>query len=278
MTRADLGRALRVVTSAAFAALIGAAPPARAAHFLVAGVADTVSVAPNSTFTLEFVVREAGPAFNAFDLDVHFDPARLTNVPMAPLTAQRGTLMTSACLTNSPFHLFTGGASAFSSTMVILCSGVSVTGPGQIYRTNFTAGPGSAFTQVTFGPNTAFYLGGPTVDTLLTRPIVIRIGNPLLDVPGGAPAAHAVLERLVPNPARSPRQLAVDLRLPGEDSARWSLVDPQGRAVAEGSLGRLEAGEHRIPLALPRLAPGRYSLIVRMGSGGTLARGWTVLR
>jgi hypothetical protein len=258
---------------------LGVVAPARAAHFLVAGPADTVSVLPNATFTLEFVVREAGPAFNAFDLDVHFDPARLTNVPLAPLTAQRGTLMTSACLTSSPFHLFSSGAGALTCTVVILCSGVSVTGPGQLYRVNFTAAPGDAWTQVTFGPQTAFYLGGPTVDTLVTRPIAIRIGNPgvlgVSENPGAS--MRASLERLVPNPARSPRQVAMHLRLPREDTARWSLLDPQGRAVAGASLGRLEAGAQRIPLELPVLAPGRYSIVVRTGRGETLSRAWVVL-
>ena len=258
--------------------VLAAAAPARASRFVVAGPTDTLSVAPNTTFTLEIVVREAGPAFNAFDLDVHFDPARLVNVPMVPLSAQRGALMTSACLANAPFHLFSGGSDAFTATMVILCSGVSVTGPGQLYRTNFTTAPGDAYTTVTFGPNTAFYLGGPRVDTLVTRPIVIRIGNPIV-LAAGRPAlpSRVTLERLVPNPARSSSPLAVELRLPREDTARWSLVDPQGRSVAKGSLGRLDAGSHRIALELPSLAPGRYLVVVRTGRGETASRAWVVL-
>ena len=39
----------------------------------MAGPSDTVSVALGQAFTLEFVVREAGPAFNGFDLDVRFE-------------------------------------------------------------------------------------------------------------------------------------------------------------------------------------------------------------
>ena len=262
----------------AVVAMLAAAAPARAARFVVAGPTDTVSVAPNTTFTLELVVREAGPAFNAFDLDVRFDPARLTNVPMVPLSAQRGTLMTSACLANSPFHLFSSESGQLSATMVILCSGVSVTGPGQLYRVNFTTAPGDAYTTVTFGPNTAFYLGGPRVDTLVTRPIVIRIGNPIvLDAGGPAPPSRVTLERLVPNPARSARRLAVELRLPREDTARWALVDALGRSVAKGSLARLDAGTHRIPLELPSLAPGRYLVVVRTGRGETATRAWVVL-
>lgn len=263
----------------ALAVVIAAAAPARAARFVVAGLTDTVTVAPNATFTLEIHVREAGPAFNAFDLDVRFDTARLTNVPMVPLTAQRGALMTSACLTNSPFHLFSSsGPGVLSCTMVILCSGVSVTGPGQVYRLSFTAGPGDAYTQVTLGSGTAFYLGGPRVDTLVTRPIVVRIGNPLLDAGRPQPASHASIDRLTPNPARSTRRIVMDLRLPREDSASWSLLDPQGRSAAGGSLGRLAAGAQRIPIELPELPPGRYSMLVRTGGGETVSRAWIALR
>src|SRR5262245_21061996 len=74
--------------------------PARA--FTVGGATDTVVVASGGTFTIDFVVSNLGQAFNAFDLSVHFDPSRLTNVPMSPLSLQRGALMVSACALNQP--------------------------------------------------------------------------------------------------------------------------------------------------------------------------------
>ena len=50
------------------------------------------------------------------------------------LSLQRGTLATGACLLNSPFHSFVTAPDSLMCTLVILCGGVSVTGPGQLYR------------------------------------------------------------------------------------------------------------------------------------------------
>ena len=257
-----------------------ACTPARAARFTVAGATDTVSAAPGQTFTLDLVVRDAGPSFNAFDLCVHFDPARLTNTPMSPLSAQRGPLMTSACTENAPFHLFTATPDSLVCTMVILCSDVSVTGPGTIYHVRFTAAGTDAWSTVGFGAGTTFYNGGPRVDTLVTKPIVIKIGNPsLLDV-GEPPArpAMAELDPVSPNPGHRPGVLAVSFRLPRADAVEVTLLDSLGRRVAGAPRAHGEAGAHQLRLDLPRLAPGRYTLVLHTGAGEVCTRPWVVLR
>ena len=260
-------------------AVCGATQVAHAARFVVAGSADTVMVTPGQSFTLEFVVREAGPAFNAFDLDVRFDPARLTNQPLSPLSSQRGTLMTGACLTNSPFHSFVPSPDSLMCTLVILCAGVSVTGPGQLYRTGFVAAMVDAWTEVTLGTATQFYLGGPRVDTLEVRPIVIRIGNPPTLDAGRAPVTgRMMLDPLSPNPRREATALRFSFALPRADAVGWELLDAQGRRVAHVAPQEFGAGRHSASLDVPRVPPGRYSLSLRSRSGERSVRPWIVLR
>jgi hypothetical protein len=252
------------------------ASPAQAVQFVLAGAADTVAVAPGQTFTVDLVLRTASPAFNAFDLDLHFEPGRLTNVPMSPLNSQRGALMTSACFTNSPFHLFTPAPDSVVCTMVILCNGVTVSGPGTLYRLRFTAGTTETWATLTFGPGTTFYNGGPQVDTLVTRPIVVKIGTPppVLDAGGPRTPRGSALDPIAPNPGRGPRLLMAAFQLARADDARLDLLDAQGRRIAGLPRERYRAGAHRAELALPRLTPGRYTLVLRTGEGDTVTRPW----
>ena len=160
-----------------FVATAGVAP-ARA--LTVCGAADTVTVASGGTFTVDFVVRDPDLAFNAFDLSVHFDPALLTNNPASPTSLQRGELMVNACTLNAPFHVFTPGPDSLVCTLVILCNGVSVTGPGTIYHLRFTAAATNTTTQLTLGAGTSFYNGGVRVSGVVKRPVVVKIGGPAL--------------------------------------------------------------------------------------------------
>jgi hypothetical protein len=262
------------------AALGTAAAGLEPAHaFTVAGASDTVVVAPGGTFTVDFVVKDPDAPFNAFDLDVHFDPAKLTSYPMSPTTLQRGSLMVDACTLNAPFHIFTPGPDSLVGTLVILCSGVSVTGPGTIYSLRFTAAATNAWTQLTLGPGTSFYNGGPRVNGVVKRAVVVKIGSPVLDA-GGHPRLPSMpaLDPIAPNPARAGQTLALSFSLPRAESSEVVVMDAQGRRVAGAPWALREAGAQRLEVALPPLAPGRYAVTLRTESGVTRSRPWVVLR
>jgi len=270
----------RTLLAVCLAALGTAAAGLEPAHaFTVAGASDTVVVAPGGTFTVDFVVKDPDAPFNAFDLDVHFDPAKLTSYPMSPTTLQRGALMVDACTLNAPFHIFTPGPDSLVGTLVILCSGVSVTGPGTIYRLRFTAAATNAWTQLTLGPGTSFYNGGPRVNGVVKRAVVVKIGSPVLDA-GGQPRLPSMpaLDPIAPNPARASHTLALSFSLPRAESSEVVVMDAQGRRVAGAPWALREAGAQRLEVALPPLAPGRYTITLRTESGVTRSRPWVVLR
>ena len=270
----------RTLLAVCLAALGTAAAGLEPAHaFTVAGASDTVVVAPGGTFTVDFVVKDPDAPFNAFDLDVHFDPAKLTSYPMSPTTLQRGALMVDACTLNAPFHIFTPGPDSLVGTLVILCSGVSVTGPGTIYRLRFTAAATNAWTQLTLGPGTSFYNGGPRVNGVVKRAVVVKIGSPVLDA-GAHPRLPSMpaLDPIAPNPARAGRTLALSFSLPRAESSEVVVMDAQGRRVAGAPWALREAGAQRLEVALPPLAPGRYTITLRTESGVTRSRPWVVLR
>jgi len=267
---------LHIVVLACLLAL-GSACGARA--FTVAGAADTVAVTPGGTFTVDFVVRDPDAAFNAFDLDVHFDPSQLTLSPMSPLSQQRGALMVDACTLNAPFHVFTPGPDSAMCTLVILCDGVSVTGPGTLYRLRFVAGSTAAWTSLWLGPGTSFYAGGPRVPGVGTRGVTVKIGSPVLDAGDTAPPrAAATLDAVTPNPSRPRSSLALSFQLPRAESCEVVVLDPQGRRVAGAAWARREAGPQRAEFSLPRLAPGRYTVALRTEGGVVRTRPWVVLR
>jgi hypothetical protein len=270
----------RTLLAACLAALGTAAAGLEPAHaFTVAGASDTGVVAPGGTFTVDFVVKDPDAPFNAFDLDVHFDPAKLTSYPMSPTTLQRGSLMVDACTLNAPFHIFTPGPDSLVGTLVILCSGVSVTGPGTIYSLRFTAAATNAWTQLTLGPGTSFYNGGPRVNGVVKRAVVVKIGSPVLDA-GGQPRLPSMpaLDPIAPNPARAGQTLALSFSLPRAESSEVVVMDAQGRRVAGAPWALREAGAQRLEVALPPLAPGRYAVTLRTESGVTRSRPWVVLR
>ena len=257
-------------------ALTGIGP---AQAFTVAGASDTVAVASGGTFTVDFVVRDPDQPFNAFDLSVYFDPAKLTSYPMSPTTLQRGALLVDACTLNAPFHVFTPGPDSLVGTLVIMCSGVSVTGPGTIYRLRFTAAATNAYTQLTLGPGTSFFNGGPRVYGVVKKNVVVKIGSPTLDA-GGRPHVPSgpALDPIAPNPTRAGRTLALSFSLPRAESSEVVVMDAQGRRVAGAPWALREAGAQRLEVALAPLAPGRYTITLRTGSGVTRSRPWVVLR
>src|SRR6266436_4198597 len=88
----------------------------------------TLEVAPGDEFDLDLVVTDPGSPFNGFDAVVGYDPDGLTFIPLSPTSLQEGAYMTGAC--GSTFHRFHAGSQTDTITDVLLCDGVSLTGPG----------------------------------------------------------------------------------------------------------------------------------------------------
>lgn len=65
--------------------------------------------------------------------------------------------------------------------------------------------------------------------------------------------------RLAPNPATD--ALRVTMSLAGTARVEISLHDATGQTIGTRSLGRLDAGEHVIPVDLAGLTSGSYSLV-----------------
>ena len=190
-------------------------------------ITPTMEVAPGSTFDLELSIIQAGSSFNGFDAVIGYDPAALTLIPLSPTSLQQGTLMTGAC--GNTFHRFEQGPDRVSIADVLLCAGVSVTGPGQIYRLRFQASNTPQTTHVRFLPGLQFYNAGLYVNPAYTTNAAIGIGMPppvSVDPPA---RGTKVGLRVAPNPARGRTAFVVEADRAGP--LRISVVDVRGRLV-----------------------------------------------
>lgn len=258
--------------------------PAQAAGVFLGAQADTLTVAPGATFTVEMRTLQPGAAFNAFDIGLLYDGSKLTFVPASPVSTQRGALMTSACA--ATFHRFSAQPDSLAITMVLLCSDVSVSGADVLYKLKFTAGTTPGWTRLRYGKNTQFFLGGTFVGMASQRDVVIKVGQPVLAVGDDAARPAPVLALLAPrpNPARSGQDLALDLVLRHDAEVTLELLDTLGRRVSARAAERFTAGPHRVAWAFDRLPPGRYLVRARQRSaagneaGASVTRSWIVLR
>lgn len=215
--------------------MLVAVGPAGAQGITVALTPTSQQVEPGAVFTLDMAITEAGAPFNAFYTVIGWDPAALTEVGHA-----EGTLMTSAC--GSRFYRFSQGAETDTIGDGLLCSGVSVTGPGQIFRLQFRASETPQVTQVRFVPPVKFYDGGILISPVASTDATIGIGMPV-DV-GSRGVVGKLAVRAIPNPARGQAVFAIDCDRPG--SQRLEIVDLRGRMVwrLDDSLG--SAGPRKV--------------------------------
>jgi len=201
-------------------------PPARAAVNVAILPASQV-VPPGSQFEVTIQVTGASPRFNAFHVIVGYDPAALTPVPLSPTSLQLGALMTGAC--GSFFHVFSSGAGADSIDVSMLCPGVSVTGPGTLYRLDFKASSTAQATGLWVRPTPTLADSGVYLPGVAFANAVIGIG--MSPPPAGvAPAPPAAGLRLAvgPNPARGGTLLSLAGAPAG---AAVCVLDAQGRCV-----------------------------------------------
>jgi hypothetical protein len=227
--------------------------PVAAQGVTAAFVPAATTVTPGAEFELELRVTEAGAAFNGFRVEVAYDTSALTLLPLSPVSLQQGTLLTDACGTT--FHRFRAGVGVDTISDILLCNGVSVTGPGQIYRLRFRAATRVRSTAVHIVDGSLkFYDAGLFVSPVSGTDALIGIGTDPVGVGDGATGSGLSLA-VTPNPAHGrvaftfagcragPESLVVrDVqgrrvrRLdPGGNQAAWDGRDDAGRPVPNGT-------------------------------------------
>ncbi len=223
------------------AALLATAPGTFAAQGVkVALMPASQFVAPGAEFELSLEVTEAGSSFNAFDAYIGYDPAALTLVPQSPLSLQEGQYFTSAC--SNRFHRFRQGADRDTITDVLLCSGSSLTGPGQIYRLRFRASNTPQLTIVRFLPGLQFYNEGLYVNPVSSNDAGVSIG--LETGVGGTPSPSVSMLRAAPNPSRFGTVITVQMAHSGPQ--HLTIRDLQGRVIRRLESGYFEAGTRTV--------------------------------
>jgi hypothetical protein len=257
----------RRVASLVLVLLAVAVPSLADVH--VAILPSPLIVQPGEIFDVAVTITEQGAPFNGYDAIVGYDPAVLTFLQRSQ-AEQEGPLMTQACANR--FHVFNANAAQgrLSISHVLLCAGVSVTGPGAVYRLRFQAGAQAAgTTTLALLDGTALYLAGNYVTPVFMENATIQIGG---STSAPTPAASGLALRAAPNPfnpcttlafvaaAPEPARLALydargqlvrvllDEVVPaGSRSVNWDGTDSTGRPVAAGVyLARLDVGGQRV--------------------------------
>jgi len=194
------------------------------------------TVDPGAEFDLSMEVTVSGSAFNGFDAYIGYDPAALTLIPLSPNSLQESSYFASAC--PNRFHRFGQGTDRDTITDVLLCSGVSLTGPGQIYKLHFRASSTPQVTRVRFLPGLQFYNAGLFVNPDSSKDAYIGIGMQVGVGEPGRPLESSL--RATPNPSRASVALSVGASRGGIQ--RLTIMDLQGRIVRHLQSGLFEAG------------------------------------
>ena len=211
----------------ALLAVLSLPQPARAGVTLTITPA-TQTVALGATFDVTIVASATdGAKFNAVALRIGFDPTALTPVPLAPLSSQLGSYMTSAC--SNIFHRFGATAAAESADASMFCNGTYLYGTGTVYRLRFTAANTVRTTTLTFQPNTQLIDGGLFVTPLITHDAAIGIGTAATLGLGDASHPGRLALSAGPNPSRDGALLQFGTALSREASI--AIIDLQGRTV-----------------------------------------------
>jgi hypothetical protein len=234
-------------------------------------------VAPGDTFLVELRITEAGSEFNAFDVNLGFDPVRVAFVPTVPVSDQRGALMTDACA--NTFHVFTSEAAQLRITMSLLCASTFVMGPGVIYQVKFRALEGAGEAAFICNTGTQFYRAGYFVNPLVCQPGSVTVDDGTLGLSDIEDSARSgvLLGPPVPNPSRGWGVLS--FTLPRAEAARLEIYDAAGRLVAQrpdrnyGAAGRYVEGWDAGTL------PSGVYLVRLVTASGLVARTrWTLVR
>ena len=261
----------------ACAGLALAAPTARAAGIHLQFAALPPMIAPHDTFTVNVSVSPGDAEFNAFDLNIAYDPTHLVFVPTAPVADQRGTLMTGACA--NTFHLFTPTSGVLQVTLSLLCNGVFVTGPGVIYSVRFAATDSVGPTTIQCAAGSQFYRAGFFVNPLDCQPLMVSVSGISAAPEKGDPTEMLLLATPITG-ARSVsgESTRIAFTLPRADTATLELFDVRGRRLAEYPAASYPRGRTELDWHLPPLASGTYFVRLATGAGLTARKSWVLVR
>lgn len=245
-------------------------------HLRIAPAAATV--APGDTFLVELQIFQADDSFNAFDINLAFDPSRLTFVTTSPVSNQRGPLMTDAC--PNTFHIFTPASNELRITLSLLCADTFVTGPGVIYRVKFRANAGLGPTNLVCNAGTQFFRAGFYVSPLecLSATVLIDDGTVGVDPDAVAPPPAPWLDPPSPNPWSAPGLPRFTFMLPRARPVSLEVFDVAGRLVARRPESAAAAGLNIVAWDPGALASGAYVVQLDAGAGGTARARWVVVR
>lgn len=231
----------------------------------------TTSVAAGDTVQVGLCIAEAGAAFNAYAAVVDYDTTALVFLPTSPTSLQEGALMKGAC--GSTFHVFKAAADSLSVSHALMCAGVSVSGPGELYHLRFRA---RDFTGVTWIHirRIEFYDAGPPVEPAASADAWVLIGG-TLDVPAVAAPGPGPGLGVRPNPCRAGAVFL--LRSDRAGGQRLEVFDIAGRSLRVLARGDFPAGERQVAwdgadATGRRLPPGVYPVVFTAAGRRACAR------
>src|SRR5262245_23646592 len=215
------GRSAHRLAAAASCVAVALLAQSAAAGVSVALVPSATQVGLNTDFTVVLRVTQAGSLFDSYAALVRYDPGVLTFV-QEPAATQEGAYMRNAC--GSTFHFFNANGPQIAIEHAIVCGGMALAGPGDLYVLHFRSRSTSIVASVEFS-SIAFYKAGLTVEVTSATGAAITIGSP----------TDAVGESVTSSPARF-------LALPNPFAQHTVLFLPahaQGAVLVHDARGRL---------------------------------------
>jgi len=194
-------------------------------------------VAVDSLVEITFEVDETALQFNGYEIEITFDPAVVSFD-----SVDEGSLMTTACGTR--FTNIETTASTVTYSHVLLCSGVSIDGPGVLSTFRFRAEAlGTSAIEPTSDPDRTFFDDGLFIfpghltfprQVVLTGAVIDVTDEPLAAGDAG-PGTVASRVAFLPHPIMASARIRVTLPA-GAGGGLLSLFDVAGREVRRWQL------------------------------------------
>lgn len=231
----------------------------------------TSQVEPGDVFSVEVQVPVAGDDFNGYDAVLRYDASRLEAILPSPPSLGEGPLFTEACGLRFLDLSQDGDSARVRVSHVVLCAGVSVTGPGTVYTLQFRALSTNGLAFIELIEETQAYDAGFLVVTERAGPLSIQVG----EITAAPPMPRAPGLRAVPNPFNPSTE--VHFELEATQAIDLAIFDLAGRRVQTLWSGPLGVGAHRVrwdgrDAAGRAVASGSYIASLRTGAGHGRAR------